>query len=240
MRYAFLVALFLLLAVSCCFANLLVNGDFETGDLTGWTESDPSKIPMWIEARSVPAQVFSSFAPMSVYEILFDELGLIYRRRVGVADAVKPKAGFSVGWARTGRNEQGYPWISQTIRVPPGKYYLSASWDVIAEHQDHLDDPSYNTGGIFQVNTDNFCNSYILEEEHAQPADICRVTVWNGESRGRWVTKNITDFPIETKTGYIEVRLWWWDHDHLPPIIYPKFSYTAFDNVSVSLRPAGN
>lgn len=226
------------LLVGVSFGNLLVNGDFETGDLTGWTEGTPETTNMFDGPQGVPCQIFSNKAPMSVYEIYEDPLyGDRHFRRIALATKVRAKEGYSAGWAKTGSWREGYPWIQQIIKVNPGKYLLNASWDCVSENLFFPKHDGGPAGAIFVVYADEMITSYIIDEEHPAPPTLCRKTTWSMESKGNWITKSITDFPIETKTGHIAVRLWFSDHDHQYSINPPAFMYVAFDNVSVTLKP---
>jgi hypothetical protein len=116
--------------------NLLYNGNFETGDLTGWTEGTPETTNMFDGPQGVPCQIFSNKVPMSVYEKIYEDLsyGDRHFRRIALAPKMKAKNGYSARWAKTGSWREGYPWIQQIIRVNPGKYLLDALWDCIAEN----------------------------------------------------------------------------------------------------------
>jgi hypothetical protein len=115
--------------------NLVANGNFNLGDLTGWTEAGPQTIPSWHGAPPVPAQVFSNSAPMHVTEIRYYEQGDRHIVRTAIAYTVKAYDEYSVGWTHSGATTMGYPWISQVIRVAPGTYLANASWRVVAGHE---------------------------------------------------------------------------------------------------------
>lgn len=232
MRRILLISLLLTSIMTArCVGNLLYNGDFETGDLTRWTPSKPAYFtPLWEQMGKppTPPQVFCDNAPMYVYQIAN---GGKYLRRIGIADNCKSKSGYSVGWTRTGGPEMGYPFVSQILQVAPGKYKVEASWDVVAWHLGLRDRPMA-VGGIFMVNVDD----RVMEQTTNEI--VLRRTTWNHESKGQWIHKEVKDFPIETKTGIVEVRLQMWDHND-EPIPESVYEYVAFDNVIFRLIPIG-
>lgn len=225
-----LISLLLMgIVIARCVGNLLYNGDFENGDLTCWTPSKPAYFTsLWEQMgkRPTPPQVFCDKAPMYVYQIAN---GGKYLRRIGIADDCKSKSGYSVGWTRAGGPEMGYPFISQILQVAPGKYKVEASWDVVAWHLGLRDRPMA-VGGIFMVNVDD----RVMEQTTNEI--VLRRTTWNHESKGQWIHKEVKDFPIESKTGIVEIRLQMWDHND-EPIPETVYEYVAFDNVVLRLIP---
>lgn len=245
-----MLILFCVVALTASLAadNLVAEGDFENGDLRGvlprwwqkheyepypmnippgWVEAGPDTVKGWQGGAPVPVQFFRENAPMYVYELTTDEKGIRHRKRVAVAREVPPKTGYSVGWTLSGSTEQGRPWISQIIYVPPGKYLMDASWDVLARG------PSADsrTSGVFMVNVDQYVERYEVES----PA--FRREMRSIQSRGRWRSQSVKDYPIETKTGGIEVRLMFVERGS-SPIPKDAYSCVAFDNITLELKPA--
>lgn len=228
------------MVASCpvCAANLVVNGDFETGDLRGWVEAGNATIPRYathpawagpVSSMRTPAQVFSAEVPLYVYEFYDDGDGMRHMRMSALAHEIKPKAGYSVGWTRTGVGGLNFPWISQVLRVAPGRYLLNASWDVMSMSSSR-DVERMVAAGIFAVHADDRVNEYTMQETKL------RQTVWNTESRGEWVSRSVKDFPIETNSGLIEVRLMVY-HGDGTNLVLPDYETVAFDNVVFDLTP---
>lgn len=219
--------------------NMIVNGDFETGDLHGWVEAGPDTVPRYethgagdgpLGPLPTPAQVFNSAAPLYILEQYDEPEGVRHVRAIGLASDIAPKSGYSCGWTRTGLDKTNYPWIRQILRVAPGRYLVNASWDVICWAGAGKADRQALAGILF-VHVDDQVNWYTLKE------NALRRTVWNTESNGKWVHKEVKDHPIETATGNIEVRLMIL-HGNEDPIVPPDFEYVAFDNVVFDLTPA--
>lgn len=227
--YSFIV---LLMVVPAFGANLLVNGGFETGDLDGWTEAGPSTITTWQGAKPVPLQVFRDTAPMFVAEVYNSPTGSRHIRRAGMASSVKPMKDYSAGWTLAGSPQMGYPWISQIVRVAPGKYRLSASWDVLVANG-KTDAKGKQLGCAFMVNLDSDLNTFVPEGK------ALNVVVWDNDSKGKWVHRSVTDHQIETKTGYIEVRLQM-KIDQNAVIPTSQFGSVAVDNIRLDLTTMGS
>ena len=232
--------------------EMLVDGDFESGGLRGytpkywqpeemapypmelppgWIEAGPDNITGWQGGKPVPVQFFNSDAPMYVYDISYDKLGTRSIKRAGVARDVAPKEGYSVGWTLSGLNAQGDPWISQIVRIPPGKYTVHASWDALACNQTNPG-AKQMTGGVFMHNPDRDLERSRIDEP------VLSYTTWHEESQGKWVTHSVTK-PLETKTGFIEVRLGFIERstDLIPT---DKYSYAAFDNLVLEFVHTGS
>lgn len=243
-------AIALLLVGSVSAGNMIVNGDFETGDLYGWEEEGPSWYPWMFHAQGtppLPAQVFSADAPMTIMSVTYGEAGIRHMRRAGIVENAAPKPGsggkYAVGWARTDWEHIGYPWISQTFKVAPGKYLMNASWDVAAWNSRFPDDTleGLAAAGMFMV----FIDDHV--DEYTQDSGTFNEVVWNRESEGKWLTESISNLPIETKTGKIEIRLqYWplkwsvWTPKRRPLTFFPHYEWVAFDNIYVDLTPVGS
>lgn len=232
-RYVILFLVPLLTASSLpAAANIVVNGDFETGDLAGWTEAGPKTISSWRGADPVPAQVFSKAAPAYIAEVYVSPSGSRHIKRAGLARNLEPKEGYSVGWTRAGLGQMGHPWISQIVRIAPGKYSLSVSWDCAAWNgfAGARRETRHQAGGALILNTDSDLNTYGTEGK------LATLTVWDDESKGKWVSKLSKNLQVDTKTGYIEVRLQMLiNNTELLPA--SSFEYVAFDNVSLEFTP---
>jgi len=210
--------------------NLLYNGNFETGDLTSWTEAGPN-IPQWHGASPVPAQIFHTKSPMFISEIFHQDRGRRIIRRHGMAEQPVARYNWSLGWTRSGSRLMGFPWVSQRIHVSPGKYLVSVKWDVVAGSTVENQGPQ-TVGGILMVLADDKLNACTTDDLGI------RRTTWNNESNGKWVTRSFEAVPLQTRTGYIEVRLQMWDHND-QDIKLPDYQFVAFDNVELHLTPVG-
>ncbi|MGB9587849.1 MAG: hypothetical protein ACPL7O_06665 [Armatimonadota bacterium] len=210
-------------------ANLVANGDFEKGDLIGWALSERPTGKGWQGETPVPTQVFSQEAPMVIHEIYIGPQGDRHIRRIGIAKEVVPPKGYAVGWSRAGIHDQRHPWISQIIKVEPGRYIMSASCDGIAANLGYPEEKDVTVGSIVITVDDN------ITPQNKGTIVFSRAFKSN-ESKGKWVTKSVSGVPLETKTGYIQVKLSFVDDSET--IAPPKYSYVAFDNVSLELTPA--
>lgn len=236
------------LAAPLAAENLVAEGDFENGDLRGvlprwwqkheyepypmnvppgWTEAGPDTVKGWQGGAPVPVQFFRENAPMYMYELSTDENGIRHTKRVAVAREIPAKTGYAVGWTLTGSTEQGQPWISQIIHTQPGKYLMNASWDVLVRGSS----TGSRTLGAFVVNVDQYVERYEVEK----PA--FRRDVRTAQSRGKWLSQSVKDYPIETKTGGIELRLMFVEQGK-SPIPREAYSCVAFDNIVLELTPA--
>lgn len=229
---------------------LLANGDFEYGDLRGtlprwWQPEELERYPMelapgWVEASSatvpgwkgaaepVPVQLFCQSAPMYVYGIYPDDGGQRHVKRIGIARTPTPRNGYSLGWTLAGSGIHECSWIRQTVHIAPGKYLMDASWEVIVFNPSSSD--KRTDAGMFIVNTDEAIGHADFE------APTFARTVWNTESAGKWLKKAILRTPIETKTGWVEVRLVF-RHNGSRAIPEDKYCYVAFDDIVVELTP---
>lgn len=226
--------------------NMLINGDFETGDLTGWREAGPSyyswKFQAWA-ALPVPAQVFSAAVPPCMMEIAYDRHTVRHVRPAGLVKDLVPPPGsgnkWAMCWVRSGWEHMGYPWISQIFHIAPGRYKMTASWDVAVWNTVGKGDPNDQwVAGMFMVHVDKDVDSYTLDET------AFRMTVWDSESKGLWIHKEVSDKIIETRTGKVEVRLEYLQgkltpHITSPQLPVPNYGYVAFDNVKFDLELVG-
>lgn len=250
MKFVFAIVCILILAVSAFAENLLVNADFEFGDLAGvlprwwtkqeadryplgippgWTEAGPGTVGSWQGGAPVPLQFFTKDSPMYVYQLSVDDKGEQRAKRVAVARSPVAKTGYSIGWTLAGPNAMGHPWVSQMVTVPPGKYLLKASWDVAVGNQLNPG-KKHQTAGVFQVIIDQWIGQYDV------PKPAFEKAVWNENSNGKWVSQAVNGHLIETKTGGVEVRLMFREMGK-DPIPADKYSFVAFDNVIVELVP---
>ncbi|MCL6629766.1 MAG: hypothetical protein K6U00_09225 [Armatimonadetes bacterium] len=230
MRSVFWCALVALaIGLPACAGNLVSNGDFEKGDLIGWTLSEQKTGKGWQGETPVPTQVFCEAAPMAIHEIYIGGQGDRHIRRIGIIKDVIPPKGYAVGWTRAGIHDQRHPWISQIIRVEPGRYIMNASCDGIAANLSYPEEKDVTVGSIVITVDDN------ITPQNKGTIVFSRAFKSN-ESKGKWVTKSVSGVPLETKTGYIQVKLQFVDDSET--IAPPKYSYVAFDNVSLELTPA--
>jgi hypothetical protein len=208
--------------------NLVVNGNFDKGDLIGWTIATPKNTPGWRGEWPVPTQVFCQAAPMAIHEVYIGSRGDRHIRRIGIVKDVIPPQGYAVGWTRTGIHDQGHPWISQIIKVKPGKYLMSASCDCIALNLAFPDKQDITIGSIAVTVDDNI-------SPQNKGTTVFSQAFKSNESKGKWITKAVDRIPLETKTGYIQVKLQFIDDSEA--IAPPKYSLVAFDNVTLELIP---
>lgn len=240
-RAVIVIALLLLSVAQVSAANLLANGDFETGDLSGWSEEGPTYYTWKFQscgAPPVPAQVFSAEVPMSIIEVYYGKGTLRYQRPIGLLPELLPSHGkWALGWTRSGWDHMGYGWARQILRVAPGKYLMNASWDVCVWNTQDKGEPDKKAlAGMFMVHVDEHVDHYTVDET------AFRKTVWDAESLGKWVSKSVSDIPIETKTGMVEVRLQYLQakltpHATTAPLPPPHYEYVGFDNVTFMLTP---
>lgn len=239
MRLLVLILLAGLAAIPCCAENLIVNGDFETGDLTGWIDASPETVPQFATKGAFrakmgyfppPTQVFSADAPMYIGEMYSDANGVRRMRNIGLAEEVKPRGKYAVGWTRTGEGKVNYPWISQILHVAPGRYLMNASWDVAVRGggtKPHLE----SMAGLIGIFVDGQIHRWVRSDSRLRPM------VWHNDSKGGWITHTpFEGYPIETSTGRIEVRLLCF-HGNERDIAPPDFEFVAIDNIYFSLTP---
>ncbi|MCL6628209.1 MAG: hypothetical protein K6U00_01240 [Armatimonadetes bacterium] len=248
------IATFLLLAVTILTsaswsANMLKNGDFETGDLAGtlppwwgpdltekyfmhrapgWIEAGPDTVKGWVGDAPIPAQVFKADTPLYVINATYHPTGERCMKRITLAKAITPKDGYSFGWTISGQDANGPVWVTQVLRVTPGKYLMNASWDVLVLNQSSTE--KEQTAGVFAINTDTGIGRLFTSGASFSKA------VWNGDSKGRWISQSVKNQPFETKTGMLEVRLLCVEKSADIPA--DEFSCVAFDNVVLELVPA--
>lgn len=250
MRTGTFVLLAIMVFVSASWpANMLKNGDFETGDLAGtlptwwgpditekyfmhrapgWIEAGPDTVKGWVGEKPIPGQVFKADIPLYVINATYHPTGERCMKRVTLAKAISPKDGYSFGWTISGQDVSGPKWVTQILRVTPGKYLMNASWDVLVLNQSSTE--KKQTAGVFAINTDTGIGRLFTE------GAVFSKAVWNGDSKGRWISQEVNNQPIETKTGMLEVRLLCVEKSADIPA--DKFSCVAFDNVVLELTPA--
>ena len=251
------VAILVLMVAPTFAANLLVNGDFEQG-LEGWSLRDgPGDLPNWTGTQMPPAQVFDAENPLHVYKG-YDpnpDDGVVEREYedIGAVNppAPSPKAGKSIGWARTGlkgEGNYGHPeacsWISQYALVQPGIYRILASWDVLACAQD-APTTQYQCAGVGMGFGDDITSAWTVDfygndNAISQEPPRCRSTVWNDASNNTWIHKEwtMTTTPekiIKTYTGLTEFRLVFKDSGNANITDFSLAHIAAVDNASFDL-----
>ena len=170
-------------------SNLLVNGNFETGDLSGWTEMQPH----YAGAEST-----------------------VFDRTLGGYPMLAPYAGaHSCGWSRPAGN---WVWdnhssmepsngISQEILVEPGTYPVHVSAAFFCHH-DRRGEPASNWGCGVRV-------SIYVDGKDAEPA--WRYEFWPREGESFWryhprLPNAVGDEPaneITTGTGRLRFEIAW-------------------------------
>lgn len=219
--------------------NMLVNGDFETGDLYGWIEAGPDTVPRYIwhlpsngpgGNPPPPIQVFSADAPLYIYERFTDkESGKRCMRTIGLAPKPTPMKGYSAGYACTGvKAEMCTPWLSQIFHVAPGRYKVNISYDVAVSGG--KGDKTNTICLMTKVHTDDRINEVNVAEIPL------RQSTWNTQSKGEWVSKSLKDFVLETTTGEIEFRLLFNTSDE-KKIGGSDYEFIAVDNVYFEMTP---
>lgn len=222
--------------------NWLINGDFETGDLTGWTVAgDCTAMPLWSGPPGLPFQVYSESQPLYVTEDYFDPTGYpwkwLWRQTSDIASEPAAKDGFSA--VRTHRGPihdrdccgNYHSWISQTFEVPRGKYVINASADFTAFNPTFEEEP-WSEAAYMQVLTDDNINACGTPD-----CITCGWSkyVWNQDCEGEWVKVSPGPRIIFTLDGLVQVRLGAW---RKYPTDASQYAWAGFDNAYFHLEPA--